>query len=446
MVDLSSNSLDQSTRTDRLVAVLVEAFSELMAADPGAFQTKFRKMAADPFAFYRGSACVFYADVAQQPDPWVDERTSRVWIHGDLHAENFGVYMNDQGMLVFDVNDFDEAYLGHYTWDVKRFCASLALLGWQKALSDEAITRLIRGYAEAYIAQVRHYVDAVNDYEFALRLDTAQGPIHQVLLDARSRSRLALLGRLCTVDGVERRFKRGGAGTYELDEKERAEVMAALDRYVETIPKGKRQTTDLFYRVKDLVRRTGFGIGSAGLPAYNVLLEGYSQALENDVVLSMKQANVPAVSRVVHEPKIRDYFIHEGHRTAVSQRALQAHADPLLGYTEVYGVGFLAHELSPYEVDLDWSDLVEFDDIRQVVRDLGRATAKMHCVSDADSAQSLVTFQTEQAISEVVGSRTEEFVDDLVTFAHQYAAVVRDDHRLFVDAFRSGKIPGIPVT
>ena len=30
-----------------------------MAADPLAFRTKFRKMAADPLAFYRGSACLF---------------------------------------------------------------------------------------------------------------------------------------------------------------------------------------------------------------------------------------------------------------------------------------------------------------------------------------------------------------------------------------------------
>jgi uncharacterized protein (DUF2252 family) len=42
---------------------------DLMAADPVAFRTKFRKMAADPFAFYRGSACLFYADVAELEDP-----------------------------------------------------------------------------------------------------------------------------------------------------------------------------------------------------------------------------------------------------------------------------------------------------------------------------------------------------------------------------------------
>ncbi|MGH3655703.1 MAG: DUF2252 domain-containing protein [Micromonosporaceae bacterium] len=421
------------------------AFSDLVASDPAAFRTKFRKMAADPFAFYRGSACLFYTDVASEPDPWVDERSGRVWIHGDLHAENFGTYLNDQGLLVFDVNDFDEAYLGHYTWDLRRFCASLALLGWQKALSDDTISRLIHQYLNGYVAQVRHYVEATDDYEFSLRLDTATGPIASVLRAARHRNRLALLSRVSELRGVERTFRRGGAGVFELDDAERAEVLAALRRYLETIPEGKR-ASDLFYTVKDVVRRTGFGIGSAGLPAYNVLLEGSSQALENDVVLSMKQANVPAVSRFVHEPRIREYFIHEGHRTAVSQRALQAHTDRLLGYTEVFGVGFLVHELSPYEVDLDWSDLTEPDEIAAVVRDLGRATAKVHCVSDSDSAQSLVTFQTEEAISAAIGGKAEQFAEDMVEFAHRYAAVVRDDHRLFVDAFRSGQIPGIPVT
>ena len=115
-----------------------------MAADADAFRTKFRKMAADPFAFYRGSACLFYADMATLEDRWSDERTSRVWIQGDLHAENFGTYMDSAGRIVFDVNDFDEAYLGHVSWDLRRFAASFALMAWRKALSDDAIGELHR--------------------------------------------------------------------------------------------------------------------------------------------------------------------------------------------------------------------------------------------------------------------------------------------------------------
>ncbi|MDN4176034.1 DUF2252 family protein, partial [Nocardioides sp. SOB77] len=71
----------------------------------------------------------------------------------------------------------------------------------------------------------------------------------------------------------------------------------------------------LFYELRDVVGKSGFGIGSAGLPAYNLLVEGYRAALDNDVVLSMKQANVPAVSRFVDTAAVDGYFEHEGHRT-----------------------------------------------------------------------------------------------------------------------------------
>ena len=61
--------------------------------------------------------------------------------------------------MVFDVNDFDEAYLGRFTWDLQRFAASLALVGWQKALPEEEVRRLIGRYVRAYLAQVDDYVD-----------------------------------------------------------------------------------------------------------------------------------------------------------------------------------------------------------------------------------------------------------------------------------------------
>ena len=48
---------------------------------------------------------------------------------------------------------------------------------------------------------------------------------------------------------------------------------------------------------------------------------------------------------------------------------------------------------------------------------LGRATAKLHCVGDADSDHTLVPFQTEEAIGTMLGGRRQEFVDDLVAFA-----------------------------
>jgi uncharacterized protein (DUF2252 family) len=441
-VELGRQHESSNKRQTKIVDVLVDAFSELMVADPDAFRQKFRKMAAGPFAFYRGSACLFYSDIEREEDRWADERTSRVWIQGDLHAENFGTYMNGAGVFVFDVNDFDEAYLGHFTWDIKRMAASVALLAWMKAISDADIAGLIETYVRAYVEQVRYFVESDRDHEYSLRLETTDGEIREILLETRLHTRVDLLDKMTLInEDFERRFRRS-PGVRELDNAERANVQAAYEAYLKTIPEAKRFRS-LTYEVKDIVARKGFGIGSAGLPNYNILVEGPTQALENDVVLSMKQGNVSAPSRIVRDERIERYFKHHGHRTAVSQRALQANADPWLGYTEIGGVGFVVSELSPYVEDLDWSDLTEPEQMAPVLDYLGRATAKVHCVADKDSDPTLVGFQTEDEIIEAVSGNEEEFVEEMVAFGTGYSEIAREDHRLFVDAFRNGQIPGL---
>ena len=216
-----------------------------------------------------------------------------------------------------------------------------------------------------------------------------------MLVTARMCTRVEMLDDMTEVVDHERRFVRG-AGVRELSKTERGKVERAFKRYLKTLSDSKRQQQAVFYDIKDVVGRSGFGIGSAGLPAYNVLIEGFNQALENDVVLSMKQANVPAVSRIVDDDRVAEFFENEGHRTVVSQRELQVHTDPFLGWTTVDKVGYVVAEVSPYEADLDWSEITEPDEIEPVVELLGRATAKIHCVSDEDSDEDLVDFQTEE--------------------------------------------------
>ena len=434
----------QERRTEVIIETLDDAFAPLMEADPPAFRAKYRKMARDPHAFFRGTACLFDSDVTAADDPFVDDRCSRIWIHGDLHVENFGTYLSSDGVLVFDVNDFDEAYVGHFTWDLMRFCASLALTGWQKALPEDDVRRLVARYVRAYLKQINHYLRTDDDTDFALDLRTARGPVRDALVEARLIRRADLLDSLTYVEDGVRRFADGGS-VRRLSGAEDARVRQAFDAYLETIPDSKRFDRDLFYEVRDVVGRSGFGIGSAGLPAYNVLVEGYSQALDNDVVLSMKQANVPALSRFSDSGAVDRYFEHEGQRTAVSQRALQAHTDPLLGHTTVGGVGYVVSEISPYEVDLDWDGINEPDEIAVVIDQLGRATAKIHCASDEDSEQDLVDFQVEEAIAGCLEGRRKEFTEHLVEFALSYAVQVRQDHALFVDAFREARI-GISAT
>ena len=431
--------VSQQARSENLIEVIREAFAPLMRADPVAFRSKYRKMALDPHAFYRGSACVFYNDVTQEKDDWSKHGAEHIWIHGDLHVENFGTYLNSEGRLTFDVNDFDEAYLGPFIWDLQRFAASLALIGWQKALPVESVRKLIGRYLRSYLAQVDHFAGTDDDNDFALDLNSAEGPILKALESARRLRRADLLDEVTVLTKGVRRFADHD-DVRRLGRKERAEVVSAFRDYLDTIPDHKRFDRSLFYELRDVVGKSGFGIGSAGLPAYNVLVEGYSQALDNDVVLSMKQANVPAVSRFVDTSEVDAYFEHEGHRTAVSQRALQVHTDPLLGHTRIRGVGYVVSEVSPYEVDLDWTDLNEPQDIQLVVDLLGRATAKIHCASDEDSEQDLVDIQVEAAIVDSLKGRRREFGDWLCDWGIDYAQRARADHILFVDAFREGRM------
>jgi uncharacterized protein (DUF2252 family) len=428
-----------SKRTTVIVETVRDAFAPLMKADPAAFRAKYRKMARDPHAFYRGTACVFYHDVTAEKDPWSKHGAERIWIHGDLHVENFGTYLNSDGRLTFDVNDFDEAYVGRFTWDLQRFAASLALAGWQKALPEEAVRKLIGRYVRSYLSQVNHYVGQEDDDDFAIRLDNAHGPVLTALNTARRKRRADFLDEVTEVRAGIRRFVEDET-TRRLSSSERGKVTSAFHDYLDTIPKSKRFDRDLFYEVRDLVGKSGFGIGSAGLPAFNVLVEGYSQALDNDVVLSMKQANIPALSRFVDTAEVDAYFEHEAHRTVVSQRALQVHTDPLLGHTTIDGVGYVVSEVSPYEVDLDWTEINEPEDMRAVVDLLGRATAKIHCASDEDSHQDLVDFQVEEAIRRSLDGRRNEFITWLTDWGIAYATTVREDHTLFVEAFREGAV------
>lgn len=429
-----------TARQEFIIKSFTDNYADVIKGDMSAWRGKFRKMAESPFAFYRGSAALFYADVSRDHDPFLNEQTSRVWIQGDLHAQNFGTYMNGAGTFIFDVNDFDEATLAPFTWDVKRFCASLALVGFQKALSDVEIRQLISTAAQSYARQVARFA-AGKDHDFALTLANTEGVVLDVLREARGLTRVNLLDMETDIVDGDRQFK-DNKFFIQLSDAEKEKVKAALLEYYETIPSRKKKSK-MTYIVKSIARRKGLGIGSAGLKIISILLEGDTEALENDILISMKTALPSAAAKYVNDPKVAAYFVHEGHRTAISQRALQANADPFLGYSSLDGVGMFVTEVSPYTADLDWSDINDMDDLLQVVEDLGRCIAKIHCVSDVDSDQTLITYSTEAAINGVLDGRESDFVNYMVDFGENYAQCVLTDHRLFVDAFRNKQIMGV---
>ncbi|HEU5242603.1 MAG TPA: DUF2252 family protein, partial [Ornithinibacter sp.] len=87
----------------------------------------------------------------------------------------------------------------------------------------------------------------------------------------------------------------------------------------------------------------------------------------------------------------------------------------------------------------DWDGVTEPQDLVLLVHQLGRATAKIHCVADSESDQDLVTVSVEEVVGRCVGVDVDGLVATITEFAHAYAQRAREDHRLFVDAFRGGR-------
>ena len=69
------------------------------------------RMAASPFAFFRGAALPMASDLSGTPVSGL-----AVQACGDAHLSNFGIFGSPERLLVFDVNDFDETLPGPWEW------------------------------------------------------------------------------------------------------------------------------------------------------------------------------------------------------------------------------------------------------------------------------------------------------------------------------------------
>lgn len=415
-------------------------------------------MAANEFSFYRGSAVLFYRDMKHDArhDPWLKNspQASRIFIHGDLHAENFGTYIDRYGIINFDVNDFDEGYVGPFTWDVKRLVTSVNLIAYSKAFSDEKIAQIISNLVRAYLKQIYQYCSSRKEHHTAITIENTQGSVNRLLKASRLGSREAHLDTMTVIENFERKFIRS-KNTKDVDNQMRHYVLLAFEEYQRTIPENKKESS-WTYQVKDVVARTSSGIGSAGRTSYSILIQGKTQALESDIVLFMKPASKSAVSSVIKDQNLEQYFRHDGLRTVLCAYAMHAVTSRWLGYATLYNqIPVVIDEVATHSKNLDWDDINNFEDICLTVEYLGKAMAKIHCISDINSIETekharhhtgllpfdIIPEHTERTLREAINGNDEEFVRDMVSFAMNYGNQVRRDHHLFFEAFRNEKIP-----
>jgi hypothetical protein len=100
------------------------------------------RMAASPFAFYRGAAALMAADLATTPTSGI-----RVQACGDAHLMNFGGFATPERNVIFDVNDLDETLPAPFEWDLKRLAASVVIAAQFLKLPASDAAKMLRNYA-----------------------------------------------------------------------------------------------------------------------------------------------------------------------------------------------------------------------------------------------------------------------------------------------------------
>jgi uncharacterized protein (DUF2252 family) len=397
------------------------------------------RMVASPFTFLRGAAAVMAGDLAHTPISGL-----QVMIDGDAHINNFGLYGTPQRDVVVDINDFDEATVGPWEWDLKRLVASVNVAGRESGLDVDqrqaAVMRCVGGYSLnaqslaklgiletwSLFAHAELERNEATLERIGIQIDKKfRKVIKKVLKKARRTNNQTLLERVAIRYEEDKwRFVEAPPILTSVDEATREKVIASLVAYVETLAPEYRFMLHR-YSVIDVCHRV-VGVGSVGLRAYLVLLFGNG---DNDpLFLQVKEAAPPA--HAPYLPPMTHRIKHEGRRIVTYQRSLQSLGDPLLGYTTIDGRDYFVRQMKNLKASMP-VELLSGAAFEFWVWVCGMLLARAHART-GDIAK----------IAGYIGT-TDAFARALAEFAEGYGDQTARDHAALVEAVKSGRVEAI---
>src|SRR5947209_9295104 len=157
-------------------SVVAEILESNRGRKPSLVRLKLRRMAKDPFAFFRGTDHLFATHWARLAPPDVGPS---VLICGDLHLENFGAYRAADGDYLYDINDFDEALVAPCSLDLVRCTTSILLAAQNWKYTPVQAMRNLLAFLDRYRTTVAKSVRTGHVGEMAA--GTARGPVWGLL-------------------------------------------------------------------------------------------------------------------------------------------------------------------------------------------------------------------------------------------------------------------------
>ena len=400
------------------------------------------RMAASPFAYYRGAALPMAADLATAPHSGII-----VQLCGDAHLANFGGFASPERELLFDVNDFDETLAGPFEWDLKRLAASFEVAARGRDFDSHTARTITLAGIRAYQQAIRDFAGQSNLDVWYARLDV-NGVIQRWgggvaakrvkefqrnVAKASSKDQIKARAKLTRTDDDGLHFVSDPpllvpvAELYSAVDGQAIEesIHETIRSYRRTLQGDRRRLLES-YRFVDLARKV-VGVGSVGTRAWVALFVGASDT--DTLILQVKEAEASVLERFVG----RSAYHNQGQRVVEGQRLMQAASDIFLGWQRVsQGVDGRPHDYYVRQL-WDWKlsadiDLMRPDALAIYAQLCGWTLARAH----ARSGDRI-------AIGSYMGGG-DIFPQALARFAGAYAEQNDADHQALVRAIANGTV------
>jgi uncharacterized protein (DUF2252 family) len=300
-------------------------------------EIKARKMRASAFAYYRGTADLFYGKWLKQA---LAVKAPSVWLNGDMHLENFGTYRGDNRLTYFDIGDFDDAARGPAVIDLLRFLSGIIVSAPELGVAAAEARDLAALGLERYR---RALADGKPRW---LERRTARGAIGDLLADLERRSQADLLAKRTVVKNGRRRLRFDTGKAMRLEKAETAAVTAALARFA------RRRAHPDFFEVLDVAQRVA-GLGALGRPRYVVLVHG-NGGKDGQALIDLKSQPGSALVKALGKAGFRQpNFTNEAARVVRVEYHLQAAAPAFLTDIAIGKASFTFRELQPDQDKLE---------------------------------------------------------------------------------------------
>lgn len=380
---------------------------------------KYKKMADSPFRYFRGSAYLYYYDTTNFPSAFHTPEERPTWIMGDMHMDNFGAFQNENGDIVYDVNDFDEGYVGSYLYDILRMSISIALYLEEQLLDESAQQQAIEHFLQAYLKQLKRFQAKKDDaLSLVFTQENTKGPIKRVLKKLEKRQRTELIDDITEIQENGERVFIWSDEIHPIDN-------ALFEKITALVPN---------YHVKDIAIKHGSGTASIGLDRFYLLVDSHKDALNGkDLVLEMKEVRlaIPAYFLPYHTPFWSQYE-HQGARVVGTQKAMHHLQDPHLAYVTMDDKDYYIRERSPYKRKVKPKNYRSLEDYYTTTEIMGKIAAKIHARADLDYS-TIFTYHSEDEILKQVRGHEEIFLEAIVLQAMRYKHIVNTDYKLFTD-------------